>query len=95
MRFMSHREILGRLIAIVIAISNIDVAEAQNSVPAGMPECYDPRSATCTARIAPCWSDYEVVKKACKNGTCSLALVARVTADWNRALMTCTHTGLP
>jgi hypothetical protein len=61
-----------------------------------MPQCYDPRPPTCTARIAPCWGDYTTVTEACKRSrSCSLSLIARVTADWNRVLATCTHTGMP
>jgi hypothetical protein len=61
-----------------------------------LPGCYDPCPPTCTARIAPCWGDYETVIDACKRSrSCSLSLTARVTADWNRVLATCTHTGMP
>src|SRR6266851_5078191 len=42
------------------------------------------------------WGDYITVTEACKRaGPCSLSLIARVTADWNRVLATCTHSGIP
>jgi hypothetical protein len=83
---------LGSLL-LIVSLPAVTLAQANRT---DMPGCYDPRPATCTARIAPCWSDYETVMKACKRpGTCSMALIAHVTADWNKVLPTCTHTGLP
>jgi hypothetical protein len=82
-------------IAIAFAIS-LAVAAVPAPAFSKMPQCYDPRPAICTGRIAPCRADYQIVTKACKReGGCSLALIARVTADWNSAMATCTHTGMP
>lgn len=78
-------------ILVLVALPALGAAFADE-----MPGCYDPRPPTCTARIAPCWGDYTTVIEACKRSrSCSLSLIARVTADWNRVLATCTHTGMP
>jgi len=85
------------LLTVVLALLAFGprIVLAQQSIPPNMPLCYDPRPAICTARIAPCWADYEIVTDACKRTRgCSVSLIARVTADWNKVLETCTHTGM-
>ncbi|MGH7110894.1 MAG: hypothetical protein ACREFK_10755 [Stellaceae bacterium] len=92
---MSHGLAGAALIGAVLSCAATAQAKPLHAPP--MPGCYDPRPPICTARIAPCWADYDIVTKACKKteGECSQALIAQVTADWVRAEKTCTHTAMP